>query len=79
MAKGVNISQGGVLLETRESLEVGQEVDLAFSLPQIADALCVKVRVVRTEMADRIALQFAELDLESSEAIAAYLAGLMPE
>lgn len=78
-AKGINISQGGILLETSGGLEVGQQLELSFSLPQIAEVLSVTGQVVRSEPPDRIGIQFTAIDPEVSEAIEAYLVGVITD
>ncbi len=69
-----NISEGGMLLDTSGGMEVGQEVELLFSLPPTPGQLNPRARVVRREAPDRIAVNFLNLSSESRQAIQAYIA-----
>jgi CheY-like chemotaxis protein len=75
----VNLSEGGMLLETSGGLEEGQEVELQFSLPTSGELLNPRTRVVRKEPPDRIAVRFTELAPEERQAIQAYIAGIIRE
>ncbi len=70
----INVSEGGMLLETSGGLELGREVELRFSVPQIPDVLNPRGKVVRREPPDRMAIQFADLSSEDRKAIQAYIA-----
>jgi Tfp pilus assembly protein PilZ len=52
-----NISSGGVLIETRESLSVGEQVTLSFMRPKSRDYIKVGGKVVRT-LADGFGVKF---------------------
>jgi CheY-like chemotaxis protein len=75
----LNLSEGGMLLETSGGLWEGQEVELQFSLPTSGEALNPRARVVRKEPPDRIAVQFTALAPEERQAIQAYIAGIVKE
>ena len=66
---GLNISEGGILLEPSRGIEVGQEFDLAFNLPGAPEQLKVRAKVVRKEPPDRIAAEFINLSSEQKTAI----------
>jgi CheY-like chemotaxis protein len=71
----LNIGEGGMLLEQSGGLEVGQELELRFSIPQHQGMSNPRARVVRKEAATRIAVQFIDLPLEDRRAIQAYISG----
>jgi len=73
----VNIGEGGMLLETSGGLEVGQEIELRFSLPPLSISLNPKAKVVRREPPDRVAVQFLEISPDERKAVQAYIAGLV--
>ncbi len=75
----LNIGEGGMLLEQCGSLEVGQELDLRFSLPQISDFLNPRARVVRKDPASHMAVQFTQLSDADHKAILKYIAGIVKE
>lgn len=50
-AETVNLSESGLLLDTRESLEVGEEVWLRFALPRRSRQIRAQGQVVRQELA----------------------------
>jgi CheY-like chemotaxis protein len=68
-ATGLNISEGGILLEPSRGLEVGQEFDLVFNLPGAAEQLKARGKAVRKEPPDRIAAEFTNLSPEEKAAI----------
>lgn len=70
----LNISEGGMLLDTSGGLEVGREAELRFSLPPAPGMLNPRARVVRREPPDRMAMRFLSLSEEDRQAIQAYIA-----
>lgn len=75
----LNIGQGGMLLEASGDAEVGQELELRFTLPQMPELLNPRAIVVRKEPPDRIGVQFLDLRPEDRKAIEAFVAGLVRE
>jgi CheY-like chemotaxis protein len=75
----LNLSEGGMLLESSGGLWEGQEVELRFSLPPSGELLNPLARVVRKEPSDRIGVQFTALTPEKHQAIQAYIAGVVRE
>jgi len=71
----LNIGEGGMLLEQSGGLEVGQELEIRFSIPQRQEMLNPRARVVRKEATTRIALQFIDLSPEDRRAIQDYIGG----
>ncbi len=74
-SQSVNISEGGMLLESSGGASVGHDVDLAFALPQSPRPLRARAKVVRKEPPDRIGVQFRALEPEDREAIQRYITG----
>lgn len=70
----INVSEGGMLLETSGGLEPGQEVELRFSVQNTPDVLNPRAKVVRREPPDRMAVQFLALSFEDRKAIQSYIA-----
>lgn len=66
---GLNVSESGMLLEPSHGLEVGKELDVAFSLPGVLVPLKLRAKVVRKEPADRIAVEFAGASAKAKAAI----------
>jgi hypothetical protein len=77
-ARGLNVSAGGIYLETELSLSVGESVEVYFELP-IGYAVETRATVVRCER-DRIALSFTDLPKEALIALRSFcrLSGLHP-
>lgn len=73
----VNLGEGGMLLDQSGGLEVGQEVELRFSLPQNPDVLNPRAKVVRKDPADRMAVQFVDLSAEERKSLRAFIAGIV--
>lgn len=75
-ARGVNVSAGGICLQTELELAIGEAVELYFELP-MGYAVEVQATVVRRER-DRTALSFRDLPKESLVALRSFcrLSGL---
>jgi hypothetical protein len=75
-ARGVNVSAGGICLQTELDLAIGEAVDLYFELP-MGYAVEAQATVVRRER-DQIALSFRDLPKESLVALRSFcrLSGL---
>jgi len=70
----VNLSEGGLLLDSAKGLRVGQELELEFSLPEAAAPLRLRAKAVRRDLPDRIAVAFAGLPSPHLQAIRGYIA-----
>lgn len=70
----LNISEGGMLLETSGGLEPGDEVEVCFSVPPSPGLLDCGGQVSRREPPDRMAIRFVDLTSEDRKAIQAYIA-----
>jgi CheY-like chemotaxis protein len=73
----VNISTGGMLIELTEALEVGQEFDLEFSLPEIQNSLKVRAQVLHCHPRDGMGIKFITLSPEDRQVIERYISGAM--
>ena len=76
-AGSLNIGEGGILLESSGGLEVGQIVDVLFTLPSIPQPLNPRAKAVRRESRDRIALRFVEFKPEQQKMLQDFIAELV--
>jgi CheY-like chemotaxis protein len=58
--RSLDLSQGGILLESSGGLEVGNTVEAGFALPGVRDPLRLKGMVVRKLSRDGMAIEFLE-------------------
>ncbi len=75
----VNLSQGGMLLEASDGLEVGQSADLQFTLPGIPGQVNLRAMVVRREPSGRMAVQFTLVGPAEHKALGAFIAGVVQD
>jgi CheY-like chemotaxis protein len=73
--ESVNVSEGGMLLEPSGGLEPGEEVSLEFAIPEVAEPVNPRARVVRKESTDRVAVEFTLLTPKDRKAIERYISG----
>lgn len=73
----VNVSRGGILLETLEKLELGRELRIGFFLPGYSARIGCRGSIVRHEPADggftRYGVAFGELKESDSNAIESFV------
>jgi CheY-like chemotaxis protein len=69
----LNISDGGMLLESSRGLESGEEVNLDFTLSPGQEHLSLRAKIVHKEPPDRIGVQFHDLTSEDQETIRDYI------
>lgn len=69
-----DLSEGGMLLEKSTGATVGQELDVEFVLPGASRPLKPRVKVVRLEAPDRMAVRFVGLKTEDLELIQEFVA-----
>ena len=62
-------------MEDSGGVQLGQEIELRFSLPQNPDLLNPRAKVVRREPPDRIAVQFLELRPDELKDVEDFIAG----
>lgn len=75
----LNISEGGVLLESSGGLTLGDEVNLTLSLPQLPGLLNLHTVVIRKEPPDCVAAHFVDMASEDRKAIRDFIAGRVKE
>ena len=75
----LNVSEGGILLESSGGLVLGDEASLTFSLPHPPGLLNLRAIVVRKEPPDTIALHYLDLASEDRNAIRDFIAGRVKE
>ena len=73
--RSLNISESGMLLQGSAEVEVGQEVELEFKIPEVSSPLKVAGRIVRKESPDRLAVGFIGLAPEELNAVQLYVMG----
>jgi len=71
----LNIGEGGMLLEPSGGLEVDQQVELEFAMPQLAGPCKVRAQVVYKEPPDRMGVEFLSMEPEDREALQSYILG----
>jgi uncharacterized protein (TIGR02266 family) len=79
-----NINEGGIFVETDESIPLDEKVDLKMRLPGSQEVVHASGRVVRLEpstptRAGGIAIEFDELDADARELINAAVRNLRSE
>jgi CheY-like chemotaxis protein len=71
----VDISEGGMLLEASGGANVGDELNLEFGIPQSGKPVRARAKVVRKETADRVALEFVNIELQDRQTVLDYITG----
>jgi len=74
-AKSVDLSEGGMLLESSGGANVGDELNLEFVIPQSGKTVRLRAKAVRKEVSDRLGLAFASVDPQDLQAIQDYITG----
>jgi len=72
---GLDLSQGGMALMQATGVNVGQQLDLEFSLPDSTDLLKPGASVVRQMPPDGIGVSFVHLSPEELHALEKYISG----
>ena len=73
----INISTGGMLIEPSEALQVGQEFDLEFNLPEVKNSLKVRAQALHRHPKDGVGVKFINLSVEDGQAIERFISGAM--
>jgi CheY-like chemotaxis protein len=76
-ASTLDISEGGILLESGANAATGPEVDLLFALPGVVGMLSPRCTVVRRDPQGRMAVRFTSLEGDERKAIQGYIAGIV--
>jgi CheY-like chemotaxis protein len=77
--RSLNVSETGMLLQPAPEVEIGEEVKLAFKIPETRAFLDVTARIVRKEETDRVGVEFVGLAPEDINAIQVYILGRMKD
>ncbi len=78
-ARSLNISETGMLLQSAPDVEIGQEMELAFTIPETRASLDVIARIVRREEDERAGVEFVGLAPEDVNAIQVYVLGRLKD
>lgn len=70
-SESLNISESGMLLDTRGPVGVGEELELEFSIPQVPEPLRPRAQVIRKEPRG-MSVRFVTLTVEARESIRGY-------
>jgi CheY-like chemotaxis protein len=73
--RSMNISESGMLLRPSVDVEVGQEVELEFKIPEVCASLQVIARIARKEGTESVAIEFIGLAPEDQNAVQLYVLG----
>ncbi|MBI1941167.1 MAG: response regulator [Acidobacteria bacterium] len=76
-AESLNIGEGGMLIQPRAGLEVGDDVNLEFSIPTSAKALRMRAKVLRIDDSGCVGVDFVGSSILDLEAIQAYIMGVL--
>jgi CRP-like cAMP-binding protein len=75
--KGVNISEGGILLMNGKGISLGIKLRLGLELPQVPQPLKLRAEAVRRELPDRVGIAFKFLDSRDKAILHQYIARLV--
>ncbi len=75
--KGVDISEGGLLLEKDSGLRLAEELEVEFELPRLGQRVKLEAETIRRELPDKTAVAFRSLHSRAKEAIQDYIARLV--
>ncbi len=76
-AQTVNISQGGMLLDSAPRIEVGEEAVVELKLPGVSKPIRTRIRVVRKDASGRIGAILPSLPIEDRATIQNYILGTL--
>jgi CheY-like chemotaxis protein len=79
VSDSLNIGEGGMLLGASGGADVGQEIEVNFSLPYFPKPVKTRVQVLRKDAPDRLSVAFTTLSLEQRGAIQKYVLGGVKE
>ncbi len=69
-----DLSETGISFTSRHRVDIGQEVELEFSLPPASNRLRARAKVARRELPDRLAAQFVAISPPDRQTIRHYIA-----
>jgi DNA-binding response OmpR family regulator len=77
--RSLNISEGGMLLQSTVDADLGQEIALEFKIAYVGASLRLSARIVRKEGTERVAVKFIAVAPEDRNAIQIYVMGRMKD
>jgi CheY-like chemotaxis protein len=75
----LNISEGGMMLNSTGGLKIGQELEITFSLPNCANAIKTRALVVREEEPSTMGIQFLKLSDRDGLDLQGYISARLQE
>jgi len=75
----VNISEGGMLLASSGGLGIGQELEVAFNLPNVSHIFKTRAMVVRETSPTGIGIQFLKLNERDESDLQGYIGARIDE
>lgn len=75
----VNISEGGMMLSPTGGLAIGQELEVAFSLPNISHIIKTRAQVVREIPPNAMGITFLKLTERDEKDLQAYISARLEE
>jgi len=79
VSDSLNIGEGGMLLGASGGADVGQDIEVNFTLPYFPKPVKTWVQVLRKDPPDRLSVTFTTLSLEQRGAIQKYVLGGVKE
>ncbi len=73
-----DLSETGISFTSRRRVDIGQELDLEFTLPPATERLRARAKVARRELPDRLAVQFVAISGSARQTIQHYIAQRIP-
>lgn len=78
-SSSVNISEGGMMVAPSNGIAVGQEMEVAFNLPNVPYLIKTRAMVVREAPPDAIGIQFLKLNERDERDLQAYISARIDE
>lgn len=78
-SSSVNISEGGMMLTTIGGLAIGQELDVAFSLPNVSYTIKTRAMVVREDSPNAMGIKFLKLNERDERDLQGYISARLQE
>ena len=75
----LNISEGGMMLTSIGGLVVGQELDVAFNLPNAPEVIKTRAQVVREDSPDAMGVKFVKLTDRDERHLQGYISARLEE
>lgn len=75
----LNISEGGMMLSSTGGLPIGEELEVAFNLPNVPDVIRTRALVVRHDVPDIMGVKFVKLSDLDSGRLQSYISARLQE